>query len=101
MAVESAGARFRQAVKDERPLRFFMICAAVLVLIALALGLPVVSEFIRTDSVPRLPTAVLAASLMGVASLSAVCGLVLDSVQHGRKEAKRLAYLSYPSVQER
>jgi glycosyltransferase involved in cell wall biosynthesis len=81
-------------VKDERPLRFFMICAAALVLFALALGLPVVSEFIRTDRVPRLPTAVLAASLMGVASLSAVCGLVLDSVQHGRKEAKRLAYLA-------
>jgi glycosyltransferase involved in cell wall biosynthesis len=85
-------------VKDERPLRFFMICAAVLVLIALALGLPVVSEFIRTDRVPRLPTAVLAASLMGVASLSAVCGLVLDSVQHGRKEAKRLAYLAIPAA---
>jgi glycosyltransferase involved in cell wall biosynthesis len=85
-------------VKDERPLRFFMICSAVLVLIALALGLPVVSEFIRTDRVPRLPTAVLAASLMGVASLSAVCGLVLDSVQHGRKEAKRLAYLAIPAA---
>jgi hypothetical protein len=30
--------------------------------------------------------------------LSLVCGLILDSVARGRKEAKRLAYLSIPPV---
>jgi hypothetical protein len=30
--------------------------------------------------------------------LSFVCGLVLDSVARGRKELKRLAYLSIPAV---
>jgi glycosyltransferase involved in cell wall biosynthesis len=81
-------------VKDERPLPFFMVCAAVILIAALALGLPVVVEFMRTGRVPRLPTAVLAAALVGVACLGAVCGLVMDSVQRGRKEAKRLAYLA-------
>jgi glycosyltransferase involved in cell wall biosynthesis len=79
-------------VKDERPLRFFMSCAAVALIIGLILGLPVVSEFMHTGAVPRLPTAILATGLVGVACLSAVCGLVMDAVQ--RMEAKRLAYLA-------
>ncbi|WP_284943803.1 glycosyltransferase [Acidisoma cladoniae] len=81
-------------VKDERPLRFFMSGAALALIIGLILGLPVVSEFMHTGAVPRLPTAILATALVGVGCLSAVCGLVMDAVQRGRKEAKRLAYLA-------
>lgn len=80
-------------VRDERPLAFFLGIAAGLALLSGALGLPVILHFLRTGLVPRLPTAVLAAALAGIACLAAVCGLVLDSVQRGRKEAKRLAYL--------
>ena len=47
-----------------------------------------------TGLVPRLPTAVLATGLMLLASLSVVCGMILDSVARGRREAKRLAYLA-------
>jgi glycosyltransferase involved in cell wall biosynthesis len=83
-------------VKEERPLSFFSLIAAWLLLGALALGLPVVSEFWRTGLVPRLPTALLAASLVLLASLSATCGLVLESVTRGRRELKRLAYLAIP-----
>lgn len=85
-------------VRDERPLQFFMIAGAVILLFALLLGLPVVVHFFETGRVPRLPTAVLSAALVGVACLSTVCGLVLDSVQRGRREAKRLAYLAIPAV---
>lgn len=88
-------------VRDERPLQFFMAAAGVIALIALLLGVPVVIHFMNTGRVPRLPTAVLAAALVGVACLSAVCGLVLDSVQRGRREAKRLAYLAIPAVAAR
>jgi glycosyltransferase involved in cell wall biosynthesis len=83
-------------VKEERPLSFFSLIAAWLLLGALALGLPIVTEFWRTGLVPRLPTAVLAASLVLLASLSATCGLVLESVTRGRRELKRLAYLAIP-----
>jgi len=44
--------------------------------------------------VPRLPTAVLATGLVLVAVLAFACGLILDSVARGRREAKRLAYLA-------
>jgi glycosyltransferase involved in cell wall biosynthesis len=83
-------------VKDERPGAFFGSIGTILMLLGIAAGVPVVVEFARTGLVPRLPTAVLATGLVLVSCLSFVCGLVLDSVARGRKEAKRLAYLRIP-----
>jgi glycosyltransferase involved in cell wall biosynthesis len=84
--------------KEIRPFQFFAVGAAVLTLGALGLGIPVVAEFMRTGLVPRLPTAVLATALMGLAFLSSTCGFILDSVARGRKEAKRMAYLAIPAI---
>jgi glycosyltransferase involved in cell wall biosynthesis len=85
-------------VKEARPFQFFAVFAAALGLAALAFGIPVVTEFMHTGLVPRLPTAVLSAALMGLAFLSTTCGLILDSVARGRKEAKRMAYLAIPAI---
>jgi glycosyltransferase involved in cell wall biosynthesis len=84
-------------VKREKPLPFFNAIAAVLVLIGLGLGTPVVWEFLETGLVPRLPTAVLAMGMMLLAFLSFACGLILDTVTRGRMEAKRTAYLAIPA----
>ena len=81
-------------VKDERPMQLFAAAAVVLFAFGIALGVPVVTEFWRTHLVPRLPTAVLAASLVLLAFLSFASGLILDSITRGRKEMKRLMYLS-------
>jgi glycosyltransferase involved in cell wall biosynthesis len=81
-------------VKEERPLAVFSALAALLALGSLVLGLPVVGEFMRTGLVERLPTAVLASALMVTAVIAMFSGLVLDTVTRGRREAKRLAYLS-------
>ena len=83
-------------VKEERPLLFFSAVAALLAGFAVALGVPVLLEFMRTGLVPRLPTAVLATGLVLLASLAATCGMILDSGARGRKEMKRLAYLAIP-----
>jgi glycosyltransferase involved in cell wall biosynthesis len=90
-------------VKEERPLKFFASVAAALVVVALLLGAPVVTEFLRTGLVPRLPTAVLATGLMIMAAVSFVAGLILDTVTVGRREMKRLHYLSLqgPTFRER
>ena len=85
-------------VKEVRPLQFFFVGASILGLAALALGVPVIVEFMHTGLVPRLPTAVLATGLMGLAFLSSTCGFILDSVARGRKEAKRVAYLAVPAI---
>jgi glycosyltransferase involved in cell wall biosynthesis len=80
--------------KDERPFFFYSIAFFVLALFSLALGIPVAIEFLDTGLVPRMPTAILSASIMVLAFLSLTTGLVLDSVARGRREAKRLHYLS-------
>ena len=85
-------------LKEQKPLQFFMVGAGALALAALVLGIPVIAQFMKTGLVPRLPTAVLATGLMGLAFLSTTCGFILDSVARGRKEAKRMAYLAIPSV---
>jgi hypothetical protein len=81
-------------VEQELPLTFFGALAVVLATASLALGWPLVSTFIETGLVPRLPTAVLASALMLLAFLSLTCGLVLDTVTRGRQEMKRLWYLN-------
>ena len=81
-------------VKEERPLQFFSILFAFLAAVSLALGVPVVLQFLETGLVRRLPTAVLATGLMILAFLSFFCGLVLDTVTRGRREMKRLIYLA-------
>ncbi len=85
-------------VKQERPLQSFGLTGLALMLTGLGVGVPVVLEFLHTGQVPRLPTALLATGLTLAASLSFVCGLVLEQVARGRKELKRLAYLAVPAV---
>ncbi|MFN7024898.1 MAG: glycosyl transferase, partial [Pseudorhizobium sp.] len=69
-----------------------------LFLTSLMLGFPIIVEYLQTDLVPRLPTALLASGIMIMACLSLFSGLILDTVTRGRKEAKRLCYLQLPSV---
>jgi glycosyltransferase involved in cell wall biosynthesis len=85
-------------VKQERPLQFFALAGLLLLAAGIALGVPVVVDFLQTGLVPRLPTAVLATGLVLLSFLSFSCGLILDSVARGRKEMKRLAYLAIPAL---
>lgn len=81
--------------KELQPFRFFSTIAAVLLVAALGLGVPVVVEYARTDQVLRLPTAVLSVGMAVVGVISLACAVILDSVARGRREAKRVAYLGY------
>ena len=83
-------------VKEERPLPFFGVAALVLLLAGLGLFAPVLLTYLETGLVPRLPTAVLSLGLVVLSFLSLACGLILDTVTRGRKEAKRIAYLAVP-----
>lgn len=83
-------------LKEEKPLAFFGILAALLAGLALLLGVPVVEDYLKTGLVPRLPTALLAATLVILSCLGAAVGLVLDSLTRARLEAKRMHYLAIP-----
>ena len=78
----------------ERPFHYFGLLAAVLSLTAVLLAVPLLITYLETGLVPRIPTAILATGLMLLASLSLFSGLVLDTVAHGRREAKMLVYLN-------
>jgi glycosyltransferase involved in cell wall biosynthesis len=87
--------------RDVKPLPFFSAFAALFAVVGLVLGASVIVEFMETGLVPRLPTAVLATGLMLLASLSFACGMILDSVARGRREAKRMAYLASGAARNR
>jgi len=83
-------------VREELPLVFYTAIGLVFAIAAIAIGLPVVFDYLRTGLVPRLPTAVLATGMIVLASLSIMSGIILDTVTRGRWEQKRMAYLSIP-----
>ncbi|MDR9394616.1 MAG: glycosyltransferase family 2 protein [Roseovarius sp.] len=88
-------------LKQERPLPVFGGLAVAFALLSLGLAWPVFTEYFATGLVPRLPTAVLSASIMILAFLLGVAGLILDTVTRGRQETKRMRYLSVPGVLSR
>ena len=85
-----------QLIKNERPLWFFGGIFVVLALASVVLAIPIVETWRETGLVPRLPTAVLATGMVLLAFLSLTCGMILDTVTIGRREAKRMRYLSIP-----
>jgi glycosyl transferase family 2 len=83
--------------RRERPLLFFSTCSAFFATVSLALGVPIILEFLRTGLVPRFPTAILVTGLAILAALSRASGFVLDTVTQGRREMAKLAYLRIAS----
>ncbi|HXL99023.1 MAG TPA: hypothetical protein VN932_03765, partial [Rhizomicrobium sp.] len=87
-------------VREERPLTFFGSLFVLFAAASLILGVPVVVFFLKYHTVPRLPTAILAAVLMVLAFLSLFGGLILDTVTRGRWELKRMGYLAIRGPQD-
>ncbi len=81
----------------ERPVQFFGVVAAALATLAVVLAIPLAQTYLATGLVPRLPTAILSTGLVILATLNLFCGLILDTVVHGRREVRRLAYLAQPA----
>jgi glycosyltransferase involved in cell wall biosynthesis len=82
----------------ERPVLFYGGIGALLMLAAIILAIPLVLTYLDTGLVPRFPTAILATGLVIIAVLSFFAGLILDTVTRGRREMRRLAYLTYPAA---
>ena len=85
-----------RVVKEERPLQFFGLAGLLLILLGVGFSVPVVLTYVETGLVPRLPTAVLSVGLIILGVVTVFSGLILDMVTYGRREMKRLFYLSIP-----
>jgi glycosyltransferase involved in cell wall biosynthesis len=80
--------------RAERPLSLFGAFGIALAIMSIGLAIPIFITYVHEGLVPRLPTAVLSTGLMLLAFLSTACGLILDTVTRGRREAKLIAYLA-------
>jgi glycosyltransferase involved in cell wall biosynthesis len=75
--------------RDYKPLTFFGSLGLISMAAGLLLGVPVISEYLRTGLVPRLPSAVLAVGFMLSGMLTIAVGLVLHTT------ARRFQELEY------
>jgi len=80
--------------KDERPFHFFGLFSLFLFVSSIILAIPIFITYSETGMVPRLPTAILSASLMILSFFSIVSGLILDGLSRSKLEVKRISYLS-------
>jgi glycosyltransferase involved in cell wall biosynthesis len=78
----------------ERPVLFYGSIGALLLAVAIMLAIPLIVTYLHTGLVPRLPTAILVTGMTVIAVLCFFAGLILDTVTRGRREVRRLAYLS-------
>jgi glycosyltransferase involved in cell wall biosynthesis len=90
-----------QLYRLERPLLFFGAIGALLALLALILAVPLAVTYLQIGQVPRFPTAILVTGMIILASLNFFAGLILDTVVHGRREVRRLAYLAHKAPRGR
>ncbi|MFE7631508.1 glycosyltransferase [Kocuria sp. NPDC057446] len=88
---------FGRLLFHERPLLVTGAVALALFALGLVLGLPVVAEFASTGLVPRFPTAFLAASLVILAGVFLLMGVLLSGQAKIRRETSRLFYLRQPA----
>lgn len=99
------GARILKTIavllKEERPLAFFSAIFGVLATVSVILAYPIVVEYLDTGLVPRVPTAVLSTGMMVLACISLASGVILQTVTRGRRELKRLFYLTIPGPDAR
>lgn len=83
-------------LKAYKPFLFFTLIGLVFVLSGIIVGLPVIVEFNLTHFVSKLPSAVLAASLMVIAVLLVVTGLILDYCKSINSNMIQIQLNQYP-----
>ncbi|WP_229100719.1 glycosyltransferase family 2 protein [Holdemania sp. 1001095H_141210_F2] len=68
--------------KNYRPMLFFSCISVLFIIIGFIIGIPVITEFIRTSFITKIPSAVLAASLFIIAFLLFMVGIILDAIKN-------------------
>lgn len=73
--------------KDYKPLRFFSVIAAVLLILSVMFFIPVLIEYIETGLVPNFPTLIVCGFCVTAALMSYFSGLILSTmVQQNRQD---------------
>jgi glycosyltransferase involved in cell wall biosynthesis len=72
--------------KEYKPFLFFSLWSLLFFILGLAVGIPVIAEFVQTQFITRVPSAILAVGLMIFSMLSFACGLILDTVAASQRK---------------
>lgn len=83
-----------------KPIQFFSLLAFVLALLSMLFFLPILSEFLRTGLVYRIPTLVVCGFTMLSAIISLFAGLILANIQQKDRRDFELELLKLPSISE-
>ena len=84
-------------MKETRPFLFYTYAALAVLSVSVFFMTPVLVEYFTTGLVTRIPTWILAMTLLLGAMMTFNAGIILDSVARGRAEQKRIFYLSIPA----
>lgn len=72
--------------KDYKPMIFFSILFLLFFVLSLLAGIPVITEFMRTSYISKVPSALLATGLMIISFLCLFTGIILDTVVINNKK---------------
>lgn len=72
--------------KDYKPLAFFTILSIFFFVLSLIVGIPVITEFIDTSFITKIPSAILSVGLMLVSILFLFSGFILDTIVKQHRE---------------
>ena len=76
--------------KDYKPLMFFSVFSLIFFIVGLLVGIPVITEFISTGFVTKVPSAILATGIMIFSVLLLITGFILDTVVTNDKKQYEL-----------
>ena len=85
--------------KDFKPRQFFWVITLIFIILGLIVGIPVIIEFIKTNYITKVPSAVLATGIMIFALITAQCGVILDTVVKQNRENYELQLSRYTDIE--
>lgn len=88
-------------LKHYHPLRFYTTLAVIFFCLSLAVGIPVIMEFIQTRYITKVPSAILATGLMLISVLMEQCGIILETVVKVNRENYELNLLRYEQLEKK
>ena len=91
---------FAMLMKETRPFAFFGLISGVFLAASIGFMLPVLTDYVSTGLVPKLPTWILSMVLMMISFMIFTAGLILDSVARARAEQLRIHYLTLASIRQ-
>jgi glycosyltransferase involved in cell wall biosynthesis len=69
-----------------KPLKFFGLISLVLLVLALLFFIPILTEYVHTGLVPRIPTLIVCGFVIIAAIQSFFSGLILETIQHKNRQ---------------